>query len=488
MASFIDRINPRNWFVKNEQVTKPEIENIKRVVSPARSSEPTDNGGKTNVIDAINGLTEFVKPEFQYEVIPFIRKLALVNPDLGQAAHNLVMLGNTGHIIEFDKSVSAENATKMREELEEAAQAWVEGTAGIHGMVNKFFRQAILGGAISFESVPNNTLNGLRKVIFVNPETIRFKYNKSELKYEAYQKQSNSQITDGLKKLNSFTYRYYGLESDTELPVGTPMFLTALTAIADQKKMLENIRFVLNQMGLLGFLQMLVDKPQQKESDEQYKKRLDSFLDECKINISKSMKEGILVGYDGDHQFEFHTATKNVSGVKELFEQNELQVGSGLKQDMSMLGRGYSTSEGQITVVFQKMIAEIGNIQMTVKEALEFIYSFHLRLKGYQFKRIKVKFNPSTIMDELKMQQAQEIKIRNNNQLYGDGIISQEQYAHNLGYEKPDKKKPRIDPNAVGAGTTPAAKAKKKQAREKKKDGSDRNVREKNRPVQRSRK
>jgi hypothetical protein len=147
-----------------------------------------------------------------------------------------------------------------------------------------------------------------------------------------------------------------------------------------------------------------------------------------------------------------------------------------------MWGRAYSSSETQITVVFIKMISELKNIQNLIKGMLEFGYSLELELAGFNFESLEVKFNRSTIQDDLKFQQAEEIKIRNTKDKLVLGIISQDMAADELGYEKPSSAKPMVswdvlagqkDPEAGGAlatdGTKKKADAKKKKTASAKK-------------------
>lgn len=170
-----------------------------------------------------------------------------------------------------------------------------------------------------------------------------------------------------------------------------------------------------------------------------------------------------------------------------MFMMNELLVSSGLKQDPSLAGKGGGGAETFVTVVFTKLLSELKNIQSPVAKILEHACSLHLRLKGYSFKDIRITFNASTVQDDLKMQQAQEIKIRNKRQLRMDGIIDQDKYADELGYDKPFKQEP-IVPFAPAKGSTgdPNIDAQKKAVREKEKDASDRKVRDKNRPQQKT--
>lgn len=119
------------------------------------------------------------------------------------------------------------------------------------------------------------------------------------------------------------------------------------------------------------------------------------------------------------------------------------------------------------------MLSQLSNVQEMLSANLKFGYALELRLAGFDFKGLRVEFNPSTITDELKYQQGQEYKIRNVYNKYMFGIISIQQAADELQYDKPDQEEPRGPLDGSGQ---------EKEEREKDKDDSDRKVRDKNKP------
>jgi hypothetical protein len=281
--------------------------------------------------------------------------------------------------------------------------------------------------------------------------------------------------------LNTETYQYFGLNGDSELPFGTPPYLAALKPVATQNKMKANIDFIVDTMGLVGFLEVLLHKPPQMgdlQNNEKYKAYLNNILSEAKDKIVNGVKEGVVVGFEGDHTFKFNSATKSYQGVSELFQENELQMFSALHQDAALAGRGYSTSETQINVVFMKLLSQLRNAQNIVATDLEFGYGLELRLAGYKFDFLKVKFDRSTIQDDLKSQQAEEIKVRNVKDKLILGVINQDQAADELGYEVPAFPEPQVDWEVL-AGVAPKPDpglstdgAKKKQDKKKAKGAS----------------
>lgn len=469
-----------------DPVQPRDMKSQRNKVAPSRVSESPSEGGAMYSFETDKYL---VQPGYQFEVIPLIRKLALGNQSVSQALSNIVNLANTGVKIRFDSAVDPKKVDEMKQHLERVVKNWHYGIPGVHGLANKLFAQAMISGATATETIPNKDFTGVYRVVMPLPETVRFLYNKATVTYEPHQVAKTdifkASTTLGYRPLNPNTFRYFAINGDTESPYGNPPYLPSLGPLEDQKIMLENIKFIISQIGVVGFLELMVAKPDKDdlEGEPQYKARLAKYLDECKANIAKSMRDGVVVGYEDDHTFAFHSTSKNAAGVSELFNNNQLLVHSGLKQDPSLSGQGTSGSESAITIVFTKLLSELKNIQISVAAQLEFMFEMELRLAGYDFKYCKAEFEPSTIQDDLKIQQAREIKIRNARQLRMDGIIDQDQYADEMGYDEAAEDEPVVPFAPVKEGTgDPAVDAQQKAAREKSKDASDRKVRAKNKP------
>ena len=478
--SFKNR-EPRRRVAKKIFVEEvPESRPTKTSVPSTRQSRPSH----TNVFTDIKGKTTFVTPTFIAEYIPIIRKLSWVNEDMGLAVNDMVRLTNTGHRIKFDPKVIPEMQAKMRQHIEDKQIEWGDGVDGMNGLVNKMIAQVWIAGALSNEWVVSNAKDGIKNIALVNPETIIFSWNKKQLRYEPYQTQTNNPFLGNTSgyfgteyvKLNENTFRYYAMNGDTELPYGIPPFLTALNAISTQQDMSANISYVMKQLGLLGFFETLVDKPAMAdgENETQYIARLNTFLDTVKDKIIDGIGEGVIVGYKDEHEFKFNSTTTDLSGVADIFNQNQRRVANGLKYSPEFLGVGNAKgTETGLSIVFTKMLSQLTNIQGIIAANLKFGYNLELRLAGFDFENLRVEFLPSTISDDMKNQQAQEVKVRNVIAKYGQGIIGQQQAADELGYDKPDQEEPRILPDKQ---------AEMDQKREADKDKSDRATRDKNKP------
>ena len=470
--------NPRTWFQEStpdQSVTYKEKEKVidDTVVSPGRVSVPNDHKFLTKTV--LQGLTNLVTPSYRQDLIPIIRDLYKINPDMSIALQDTFKLANTGHIIKFPNN-SDKEASRMREHLETVSKKWSRYTAGIDGLVNRMIAQAMVGGAISIEGVPNKELTGISTVLFVNPEDIRFE-READGVYQPYQinKYRGGNGKPQYIKLNPITYTYVGTYNDTDEPYGIPPFLAALDSIKTQHDMRINFKEIMEIMGMVGFLEAKMEKPARKanESDMAYLARLKKTLKDLKVNLRDGMKDGIVTGYIDDHEFKLNSTSASLQNLDVPWKMNQQSVANGLGVSSSLIGVQQNQTEGGAGIALSKLISQLKNIQSMVKFVLEFLYNLELTLAGMPNKGVVVEFGTSTISDEIKVQQAQEYKIKNIIAKYNQGIISQEQAAWELGYTRADKSEPRIPMDAESAVSTPDRK------READKDKSDRKGRDK---------
>ena len=480
-------LDPRAWFSRGkpkESLKVPEIRDDSPkvgAISPGRVSEPDTQG--SGLVLSLRDFTNLVESSFRRDVIPLIRDLYKINPDVSIALQDMFKLANTGHTISFPKN-TPEEATRMREHLMVASKSWTKYTAGIDGLVNKFTVQCLTSGAISIEAVPNNNLNGISTVLFINPEQIYFRRLNDGV-YHPYQKNPNQVLSKKPEfiKLNNETYKYLGMYNDTDEPYGVPPFMAALDSLKGQHDMRINFKHIMELVGMVGFLEAKMEKPtiNPSESRDAYARRLEHILRKLKMNLREGLKDNIVVGFKDDHEFKLNSTTKEIGNIEKPWAMNQQSVANGLGVNGSLIGVQNNLTEGGTGILLSKMISQLRNIQMLLKYALEFLYTLELRLAGYNNKGVVVTFGTSTISDELKVQQGIEYKIRNLVSLYNQGIISQEEFAWSMGYEKPDQKEPRQmeEPEGVSSSQDSA----KKQKREADKDTSDRKTRDKNKTV-----
>lgn len=472
--------NPLKWFRSHLEVIENKApDKDTSSIPPGRVSVPDDSS--QGLVVSLRDITNLVTPSFRSNIIPLIRDLYKVNPDMSIAIQDMFKLSNTGHTISFPNN-TPEEAKKMKEHLSMVSKRWSNYTAGINGLVNRFIVQCLTSGAISIEAVPNNKLDGISTIVFVNPENIYFRRLENGV-YHPYQKNPYTILNDrpDFIKLNTETYIYVGMYNDTDEPYGVPPFMAALDSIKGQHDMRVNFKHIMELMGMVGFLEAKMEKPPREpnESVQAYRARLNNTLVKLKKNMMGGLKDGIVTGYKEDHEFKLNSTTQSLQNLEKPWAMNQQSVANGLGINSNIIGVQTSNTEGGAGILLSKMISQLKNIQMLVSHILEFIYTLELRLSGFNNKGIKVEFGTSTISDELKVQQGLEYKIRNLQALYNQGIINQQQYAWAMGYEKPDQKEPRQINNDISDIEDSA----KKQKREADKDKSDRKTRDKNNPM-----
>nr|DAV61479.1 MAG TPA: portal [Caudoviricetes sp.] len=424
---------------QEREVRKPSITGVE----PGRISVPDDGNGSTSLV-----LTDFIKtvnPSFRVEIIKLIRDLYKVNPDVGKALQDMFQLTNTGHRVEFPNNTDKE-ADMMRDHLADSTKRWSNCMAGIDGYVNKMAVQLLVSGALSIEGVPNSKLDGLSTIVFVKPDNIVFKRENDGV-YQPYQKNLNQTDPDkAFIKLNTRTYKYVGYMNDTDEPYGIPPFMSALDSLKTQSDMKVNLKHIMENAGLLGFMEALMEKPdiQPNENVPKYQARLDRELKKMKVRLKEGMKDGLVVGYKDDHEFKLNSTTKDMANLDVPWTMNQQSVANGLGINSSIIGVTTANTEGGAGVSLSTLLAQLKNIQRTIGYVLEFLYNLELTLAGFNPKGITITWYPATVSDDVKIQQANQYKVQNLNALYRDGIISLQQYAQAMGYDTPDQAEPRV--------------------------------------------
>ena len=429
-------------FFKKKNQTK--IKPTEATIPPGRVSEPNDS---RNTYYTLKNDVKLITPSFRSEVIPLIRDLYKLNPDVGVALQDMFKLANTGHTVTFPYNEDDE-VTEMKQHIDSVSNNWTNYTAGINGLVNKLIVQCLVSGAIAIEAVPNKDLTGISTIVFLNPEDILFERS-NEGKYQPYQIiKNNALLNKDIIKLNNETFFYVSMYNDTDEPYGIPPFMTALEPLDNQAIQKKNFKTIMNNAGMLGFLEALMTKPNKlaSESDKSYASRLNLTLSKFKTAIMDGMSDGVVVGYEDDHKFNLNSTTKDLANMNKPWEMNQQSVANGLGVSSNLIGISTSNTEGGAGIMLSKMISQLRVVQMTIAYVLVKIYSLEMRLAGFNNKGCKVLFGTSTISDELKVQQGVEIKLRNLTTLYQQGIISQKDYAREAGYDEPAEAEPRLNP------------------------------------------
>lgn len=413
----------------------------------------------TNLYALMEGEKFLIKNEIPTEILKILSHLGKYNGDVSNAIENVVSLGNTKDTISLDDTISPKQAQKLIKGLRKKAKVWYSG--GLPALKGDLLKQVATFGCISAEIVPMNNLKGVYRVVLVSPVNIEFIYDAATQDYIPCQRVSNFTPTlnvqatiqnGGLIRLNPITYKYHAVRRDGELPYAIPPFLSALESIKIEKDMLDNFKHVIHKLGVLGFLHAVVTapKPEPNETPAAYQNRCKSYLQDYIVpELEKGMSKGVVAGFKGSHEFKVEGTNTNVAGARELFNLITEMKMSGLKQDPRMLGRQFSTTETYGKVILTKFTSQINSYQLAVDEFLAAMYKMELLLSGLGGVDVQVVSELPTVNDEKLDAEAYKLKLENLVVLYEQGIITQEQFAQEAGYEKAAEVAPRTAPQAT---------------------------------------
>lgn len=388
--------------------------------------------------------------------------LSIDDHDISYAESNVVELSSGKYELIYN-GASDSDIKKMEEERKKLVKKIYNG--GDVALMNDLFRQLALFGAISAEAQPNGQLTGVEKVVLLSNKYVWIAYDNTTGEYEYYQQivspywynYSQPNTGGGYTKLNNTTYSYIPYKKWKEhIPYGVPPFFSALRATCIEDKMLDNFDAITKRLGLLGFISLVLPAPNREtdsngvlESYEAYRERVQNYLEDA----DEEMKHGLANGYsiaasqyiNGQWvkpEYNLTSTASNPQGAADLAELVIQMKSAGLKQDPSMLGKNFSTTESQINVILDKFTTQLMNYQTFVEQFMSKVFTLHFRLMGFVFDSIEVAIEPPTLKDENKVYEALNKKREHYRSLWVDGVITKEQYAKYMGIEVPANSDP----------------------------------------------
>jgi hypothetical protein len=418
----------------------------KPIVAPGRSSlyeafrnfVPTENSP--------------VPTNFNFSTLKFIANLAMWNRHLSMAVENIVTVGNTDYKMDFGKGVPDAQAATMRKYLWNEIDNWYEFADGEDSLDNDLLAYVATYGCVSAEAVIRPDMRGIQGIVRVDPQFIRFGYDKKKNIHIPLQEigglVNNNIISKypGYIELNTNTYSYIARMRMGEMPYAIPPFLSALEDIMIENDMIANFQNMMRRLGMLGFLSVLVKSPMamQGESPEQYQARLGNYLESLRPSVEKGFHKGVVMGFQGTHEFEVAGGNMNGSNAETLMKMIKSLVFSGLKQDPNMHGENYSTTETFGRVILEKFTSQVINYQKPVARFKARVFKLALQLKGFRWPgELNIIYDRPGTHDDAYEQTARKLKQDNLRADYQDGLISQQQRAEALGYDEPDQDEPR---------------------------------------------
>jgi hypothetical protein len=384
-----------------------------------------------------------VIPPFNLDLLRTLKELWMCNPDLSQHVTNLKSVGNTGHQITVDAATD-QKAEAALARLNEASSRLYANGAGVDGLINAYLAQIAVFGALSSEDVVDFGARRVDQVVIVPVEQVRFRY--LDGRYVPHQQpgalfglaQSSGQSPLGLRLLSPTTYRYFAIQTVENSPYALPPMCAAVDILrGPQKDAIDNIKWIVKKLGILGLVAVLLKKPGTKsqETDQEYKKRLESFLETQRKTLDGNFNKGLLVGYKGEHDVTHSNVASDARGSDAIFQVIEELGFSGMGSMAAFHGRNYTTTETFADVIWYFLLAQSWNMQRLAKRRQEQTYRLDLALAGIEVDGLSLAFNKSHSRNQLQEAQADETVVRTVLAKAKAGIISPDDAAQELGYE-----------------------------------------------------
>jgi hypothetical protein len=404
-----------------------------------RSSIETAPGGSLGIMPGLG----YVQPPFSLEMLRELKRLWIENPDLSQFIANHVSLANAGHTITVDtKDESKAESVLMR--LNDAAQRIYRNGCGVDGLISAYIGQIACFGAISSEDIVDLAGKQVQETVLVPVDQIRFRFENGQYvpMQMAYSLFSQNRVQPakgaiGLIELNPLTYRYYALQTIQNSPYAKPPASAAVDILlGPQKDAIDNIKWIVRKLGILGLVSVALTKPPKKtgETDGEFEGRAKEYLRRVREVLDSNFNKGLLVTFN-DQKVDHANVVSDARGAADIFQMVEEQAFSGMGSLPFAHGRNYTTTETFADVIYHLLVAQAEGMQRLAKRRQEHTYRLDLALAGIEAD-VTISFNAVHSRNDYQTAQADQIRQTMTIEKGKCGVISPDEVAQELGYEK----------------------------------------------------
>jgi hypothetical protein len=407
---------------------------------------PVASSGRLSMPDGAMGVLrnggKELMPLFQVKQIEELKALSVWNRHVSKLVNDIAALANTNYHIELPDGLSPRIRNKIMTTIRDFEVNYQDGK-GLQSFVKNALSNLAVAGSLPAEVVVqgNPYPNNIYKVAILNAANIRFQYNPSTNSFLPYQYVNyNWQRLGETIALNPKTFIYITLREIEESPYGIPELLSSLEDLALDAEMIGDFKKIIRNSGLMGFLTVFVQAPNRKagESEEAYFQRTLNYLQSNVVpDAERGLRSGVMAGFKGATDIEFKANNANYTGADKAFEIVNKRLYNGMKSHGLFFGETGAITETFAKVILQVMMSMVGDYQYAVASALQKVFLILLELKGYDLPYIKVSFESAMLSDELKDAETEQIRIANVEKKLLMGIISLDQAAQELGYDKP---------------------------------------------------
>lgn len=471
-----------------------------------------------------------VDADYRIELLQWLEKMFLTDEHLGSAVKKVVRMLSTDYHLE----IKYEDNTVLKSDILRELEAISFGDLNIYtndnnvrtetnnAAINNMAAQLVIYGAISRMIL----INKQNKVIGTTPVNLKHvvpsitkenniewvqRYTDELNSFEyliQFKHDANNIITDtnyiinphrgvnhnGMLEninllqvdsqrylpLNPKRYIYNPALTLQDNPVGIPPLINAIAANKLERSMMGGVASYAEKFNAVSFLTVLVKPITAKNGEGRtaYAKRVEDLLNRVTEKIDNGFRYGYFIGFQGVHEISVNSTQSDAVGFNTLYKWAIINKSSGLGIPPLLLGVETQVSESLARILIQTMLAELKDYQDCLADSLHKFYMMYLQLnKPSYYKRmvenniiLKVVFNTSTIQDKLRQEQAKALEVNRYITMVNQGIISNDQAAQMLGFEKAYLQEPPQDRETPNK---PLAKKKKDEPNTNKRPAND---------------
>jgi len=395
-----------------------------------------------------------IRPTVTFDIMRYMTELSVMNPDVSQATKNIMGVADTDYLldIEYEGNPSDERKMALRKEINKELKhlkmnMYPSGT--VRSFIDDCCRQITATGSACVEWVPAPGLTGIKKAVIVPTYTLRW-YKSKKGKYTLKQRVPFTLVTEkknfnSLINLNLLNTVYVAFNRVEGNPYGVPEYISVVNPLDTQTNIMEGIRNYSRKINPMGFTTIRFKKPGKdpKETQNEYLARLTRMVEDNQTLYQNGLESGMAVGFMDEFEVDHQPSIEGGNNVYAVNQLNEEQVFSALNQDPALGGRTYSTTETYAGVVYDKFLSSVETKQEGIAKILAKGFTLHLQMKGFPVVLVRPIFTKAKSLTQKTDAESQFIAQKFNHGLYSDGIINQDVYAGNMGYDDPDTLEPR---------------------------------------------
>lgn len=374
--------------------------------------------------------------KWRREQLKILNHLASINESISYAVRNTIITANTNHEITFSDKISRRQRKQMMEFINRHSASWAQG--GMSGLKRLMFRNLLVSGAISIEPVLAMNRRYLQRANWVDNQYIYFipKADGTSL---------ISQNTGAKRVIYGDSFIYSGLDYDGISEYPTPYLLPAIDNAMLQQDMKGSFKTMVKFLGMLGAVVVSMKQPTQArgEPKEAYQKRLQDIISTQYREFQKGIAGGLTISFEEFMKLDIVGNNANTQNALNLAQILNQWMATSLKTNADMIGDNQSSTKSFGEVLLNQMVMGAREFQQVVEQSMEKLILIHLLAGGFNPHYVNLKFESPDVRDKKADAETRKIKIDTLQLLYAQGIIDNQQFAHEAGYDQPALDEPR---------------------------------------------